>query len=141
MLGEHDAHHQNIKGDEAERRLEEYGKDCYLTRYSDHHRSYVLTVCKRQCPNNVIKHFTIKVKKKGECRIEEKGNKEYFKDIKKLLSHYRKFRIDPAIDKIGQPYTEREFFRKEEMKMNRKQKAEDKTSEVSMEHSCFLISF
>lgn len=114
MLGEHDAYHHNIKGDEAKRRLEECDNDCYLTRYSDNYKTYMLTVSKRQYPTNVIAHFTINVERGGKCNIE--GKEECFDTIEDLLSHYEIYGIDPAIDKIGQPYTEKAFKENQEKK-------------------------
>lgn len=127
MLGEHDAYHHSIKGDEAQRRLEECGEDCYLTRYSKVNKSYVLTVCKQQFPKNVIEHFKINIERSGKCKIE--GREKYFDNIEELLSYYRRYRIDPTIDKIGKPYTEKEFKEKRE----KRGKVEGKLQEKQMQ--------
>lgn len=152
MLGEHNGYHQSITGDEAEQRLKECGEDCYLTRYSEAQQCYVLSVCKQQTPTNIIKHFKIVLGGCGKCKIDG-SDETFFDNIENLLSHYMEERIDPAIDKIGRPYTEEEFMEKREQmderwhakeerrqpKVKRKTKAE-KTRLVAIEEKSEKIS-
>ena len=63
MIGEHESYHQEIKGEEATRRLKQHGGHCYLTRYSGDRECYILSVYEGQIPpsNPVIKHFKVVV--------------------------------------------------------------------------------
>ena len=104
MMRDHPGYHQSITGNEAKRRLAMYGGICYLTRYSDLNRCYVLSVYQKQMPDDIIKHFKIIIEYTGKYRIE--GKEETFSDIVPLLEYYEKNRIDPAFKSIGQRYTE-----------------------------------
>ena len=104
MMGEHSSYHQNIQGDEAERRLKQFNAHCYLTRFSNHHGCYMLSVFKQQRPTDVMRHFKIIIKDDRKHLIE--GKDEEFDDIGQLLAHYENHRIDPALKNIGTNYKE-----------------------------------
>ena len=99
MLGEHESYHEMIDGKEARRRLQLFHKHCYLTRFSETSDCYILSVYKRQTPNDVFINFEIVIKGNGKVQI--KGKKKEFDNIKELLNHYENNRIDPALSSIG----------------------------------------
>lgn len=118
MMEEHSSYHQSISGDEAERRLRERGRHCYLTRYSTNHKKYVLTVFEPQMTSDVIKHFIIAIDENRRYRIE--GEDFDFESIQDLLHHYEDSRIDPALKVIGRNYTEDDY---KEFEQNRQRQA------------------
>ena len=124
MIGEHPCYHQAITGAEAERRLEQAGGHCYLTRYSKKHKCYILSVYEYKIPqsNSVMEHFPIVIQN-GKVGIKNKTLT--FADIRSLLSHYEEKRIDPTLKSIGSPLTERQHEKEEWKRLEAiRQKAE-----------------
>ena len=113
-MGEHTSYHQSIPGDEAERRLKQFGRHCYLTRFSEHHDCYVLSVYQNQKPKDVVSNFKIIIKDDGKNLID--GKDEEFNDIGQLLAHYENHRIDPALKTIGRNCVEEDYLRDEEFR-------------------------
>ena len=111
MMGEHSSYHQNIPGDEAERRLKQFNAHCYLTCFSNHQNCYMLSVFKQQRPTDVMRHFKIIIKDDRKHLIE--GKDEEFDDISQLLAHYEDHRIDPALKNIGTNYKEELYLQAE----------------------------
>lgn len=110
MMGEHKSYHQSISGVEARRRLRAWGVQCcYLTRYSERWKSYVLSVHQKQKPRSITKHFKIIIKNRRH-RID--GKEDEFGKIATLLEYYEQNRLDPAFETIGQAYSFQEFTRK-----------------------------
>ena len=119
MMDPHESYHENITGQEALKRLKTSGKGrCYLTRYSDKHNCYILSVYK---PVDACSHFKI-IKDNGKCQIN--GKKKEFDDIGKLLDYYEKNNFDPAFVMIGQYYTKEEFQQAEEEERRRQEELE-----------------
>lgn len=113
-LKEHPAYHEQISGQEAERRLNKSGGHSYLTRYSKEHECYILSVYEQQRHSEpTICHFKIVIEDNGERRID--GKEAAFQDIHSLLGHYEVERIDPALRTIGKAYTKAEYTRMQEM--------------------------
>ena len=98
-MGEHASYHEGITGDEAKRRLKmaPVNSNRYLTRYSDRHKCYVLSVLKQR-PQKVL-HFRIVIEDNRQLRID--GKDRLFHDISSLLKHYEENRIDPDLKTIG----------------------------------------
>lgn len=126
MVGEHPSYHQAITGGEAERRLKQCGTEhCYLTRYSKEHKCYVLSVYEYQLPpqDNVMEHFQIVIQKHGG-KLHIRKKTQNFDDIRSLLLHYERNRIDPTLRSIGEAYTEKEYKRVQHEEMRRQNEAE-----------------
>lgn len=113
MLEEHPSYHQCITGREAVKRLKQHGGHCYLTRYSEAKRTYILSVYQKR-PTYAMKHFKINIEYDGKKSIEKKQKR--FDTIGELLDHYEQFRLDPAFRTIGQSYTEEEYSRRRQSK-------------------------
>ncbi len=107
LMGEHSSYHQSIPTEEAERRLKLFGTHCYLTRYNENSQCYVLSVYKKQTPDDTIKHFKIEIKENGKYKID--GKDEEFNDIGELLTEYEQNRIDQALKNIGRNCTEEHY--------------------------------
>lgn len=112
MMDEHVSYHSVINSREAKKRLKARGDHCYLTRYSEKRRSYVLSVYKKR-PQKVCLHFEISIENKG-CRkvYKIKGLTKEFNKIEDLLKHYEGTRIDPALKSIGRCISEAEVMHK-----------------------------
>ena len=115
MLEEHSSYHQSISGKEAERRLKRHGGLCYLTRYSEAKRSYILTVYQKS-PTYAMKHFKIMIDCNGKKSIEKKQMK--FDTVGELLTHYESTRLDPAFRTIGERFTEDDYIDSRKRKCN-----------------------
>lgn len=87
--------HGAIQTREAERRLKEYGSDCYLTRYSN---DYKLSVMRRGRWRRQYKHFIINITR-VDYSIEGKAKK--FDSISSLLEFYQRHSIRSDIPSIG----------------------------------------
>ena len=109
-MSHHDSYHHRITGREAERRLNNWGGNCYLTRYSEAKKSFVLSVHKQQSPKDVIKHFTILIDDDRKHSIE--GVDRKFVDATEMLENYERATIDPAFTTIGHYFTEESYNRK-----------------------------
>ena len=103
LMEEHTSYHKTISAEEAEQRLKKCGRDrCYLTRYCDENKNYVLSM-RQKMPTRVIKHFKIEVQN-GKCNIHNKP--DVFDDIPQMLQHYEHNRLDPDFETIGKRFTE-----------------------------------
>ena len=107
-MGEHKSYHEVITGKEAKGRLKKCTRHGYLTRYSEEHKCYVLTVYHAP-PNKVKKHFRIDCdnSKKEAYNIHDKNKK--FEDIGQLLRYYEHHRIDPSLGSIGTCVTPKDY--------------------------------
>ena len=112
MMGDHISYHECITGEEAEKRLKHFAGHCYLTRYSKVHKSYMLSVYKKERNGDTKRHFKIIVEKEKKVRIERK--EKSFDNIQELLNYYEKARIDEALIHIGKKFTKEEYDRKED---------------------------
>ena len=113
-MGEHPSYHQVITRDEAERRLRQRGGRCYLTRYTEKHKSYVLSVYEHRRPQDSIQHFKLAFKEEG--RMQVGGTGMIFDNIQSLLEHYEQNRLNYNFKNIGQAYTESDYIWDEEKK-------------------------
>ena len=120
IMAEHESYHEEITGAEAERRLKLIGTNSYLTRYSNKKKSYVLTVFKQQIPEDVIKHYKIVIQ--NGYKID--GKQFMCGDIRTLLEHYEKNRLDPAIKAIGEKHTLKDFLQREKEEKDKKEREE-----------------
>ena len=85
-----------------------YGKNCYLTRYSKVQKSYILSVFRKQRPDDIIEHFAIVIGENRKHKIKGIEDDE-FGSVGHLLAYYETQRIHPGFPNIGQCYTESEF--------------------------------
>ena len=114
MMEEHSSYHNSIPGEEAVRRLKLHGRHCYLTRYSECQKRYILSVYQRDKPNDTIRHFEIAKEINGNYKIE--GKDEEFDSIEELLEHYEHTRIHPSLNNIGENCTKEEYDFAEEVR-------------------------
>ena len=106
LMGEHPSYHQSMSAEEAEQRLKKCNGDCcYLTRFCEENRKYMLSVSQKR-PTRSIKHFQIEIRD-GKCSIFE--GTELFDDITQMLQHYEHHRLDPAFKTIGKMFTEDDY--------------------------------
>lgn len=113
ILRDHPGYHYSISGDEAMQRLKTSGHECcYLTRFSENHNSYILSVYKKHRPSDVEKHFQITIDANERVGIE---GHQMFRSIEEFLDHYEKDPIHPSLKNIGHKYTEEEYLAKQKM--------------------------
>ncbi len=113
IMDEHPSYHEEITGEEAEKRLQRCTNHGYLTRHSIKNQHYILSVCKENPAGFVFKHFPIIFNIEGchkKYRIGQKGR--VFNNLKEMLEFYENNRIDPALNKIGQCVTENDYVNK-----------------------------
>ncbi len=105
LMKNHSSYFGIKTGLEAEQLLTAMGEDCYLTRYSQQNRAYLLSVMKTtQCGgDNHFEHFKLLIDNKVEG-YEIDGYEKSFKNIDNLLRYYQSNPITPRITSIGQQY-------------------------------------
>jgi hypothetical protein len=127
--GRHPSFHQSITGNEAKRRLQMCRRPgcCYLTRFSDMHRCYVLTVLQHRDPQDIVNHFKIIIDD-ARCRVE--GTiKNHFTDIGSLLSFYERSPISPTFSNIGSCYTQEDYEKAERIRQHHEREKRQWTEE------------
>lgn len=86
------------------RRLKAAQRDCYLLRYSDNQKKYLLLVLKRGLGqdrgNDLIKEFEILTINGEKCKIN--GASKSFRTLDELLSYYNTVPIHPSISSLGE---------------------------------------
>lgn len=89
------------------------GSHCYLTRYSEVKKCYVLSVNKK----GLVKHYRISFEHLEQRKLYkiEKAPQD-FPSVDDMLTHYEKSRIDPAMENIGKCITETDYKEVEEAK-------------------------
>ncbi len=109
MIDPHPCYHHAITGKEAEKKMKNSGDHCYLTRYSEIKKCYVLSVYQKK-PNRVMKHFEISVTEfEGQKQYKIDGKTRVFNGIKELLTYYENNSIDPALKNIGVGIEEEQY--------------------------------
>ena len=99
-----------ITGKQAEKKLREHKKDCYLIRYSEVRGFYVLTVAVRgkEGEEMITKHFKLNIAAKADplsCLYEIEGTKKKFDNISKLLEFYENNALSYTLSSIGSAFT------------------------------------
>ncbi len=125
MITQHRSYHNEISGEEAEKRLKIFGNHHYLTRYSENQKCYILSVCAsdEDLQFEKIKHFQLKLSDQG-IEIQEK---KQFADLEEMLKYYETNRLDTAFPKIGDCLTEDNYrarfrnTRKQQVQQEQKQ--------------------
>ncbi|XP_064382002.1 uncharacterized protein LOC135330943 isoform X2 [Halichondria panicea] len=118
MMDEHPSYHEEITGDEAEKRLKLCSNHGYLTRHSKKNQSYVLSVHKQTGLEDVFKHFPI-LFTNGNSKMYQIGvGCKEFANLLEMLNFYERNRIDPSLKSIGTHVTEDEYHRREQERNN-----------------------
>lgn len=110
MMDEHPSYHNEISGEEAEKRLKKCCTHGYLTRYSKHNQHYVLSVYQKVADQEDFKHFQITITSgasRGKYRILED---ESFESLQAMLGHYGMKRISPGFRTIGNCVSVRDYL-------------------------------
>lgn len=88
-LGSHPSFHGSISKMEAVNRLVEFGRNCYLTRYSNFHNFCILSVFSvTEEGGEMLHHIELKIPRDSSKACSVAG--ERFKDISELVDHYQK---------------------------------------------------
>ncbi|XP_064385789.1 uncharacterized protein LOC135334501 isoform X2 [Halichondria panicea] len=103
MITENRSYHNEISGIEAIKRLKVFRNCCYLTRYSEIQKCYILSVCMsdEDLQNEIYKHFELKVSDEGIRILEHRP----FANLVELLTHYENNRLGSAFPTIGKCIT------------------------------------
>ena len=81
---------------DAKNKLKLEGGNCYLIRYSEVRKIYLLSVMKKS-PTPF--HFQLKVKKEGLYEID--GSEQKFDSISGMLKHYENHPVNPLVERLG----------------------------------------
>ena len=105
-ISDHPSYHGALKGTEAETRLIEHGADnCYLTRYSEERKMYILSVLKTKGDGDEVhlKHFNLRITKEDGHKVYEiYGTEKRFSALSLLLDFYKSNFLSHNIDSIGE---------------------------------------
>ena len=115
-IKDHPSYHGAMTGNQAELKLRKYGGNCYLLRYSEKHKAFVLSVLARNDDEDEEEldeafhaNFTLKITKKddGEKIYEIEGSEAHFESIYELLECYSTTPLSPTVTSIGKPCIKR----------------------------------
>ena len=102
-MNRHPSFHGRITRVDATKLLFEKGKDCYLTRYSDYHKTCVISVLKTSEDGELLQHFKLHITvHNGEHKYEVKGSQKQFGSIFALLEFYQQHPVNYKIYNIGE---------------------------------------
>ena len=99
-----------MTADKAEENLRRCSGNCYLIRYSESKRSYILSVVRRDAEHRIphIQHYKLIITKEdGKSRdsvYEIEGSEERFSDVTKLLKFYQSHPLTRSNRTIGKAY-------------------------------------
>jgi len=104
LMENHESYHEDISGPEAEFRLKQFNKPCYLTRYSTATKQYRLSVCRSVARRGEliddVRHYLIGFKHEEQARSYWIMDK-VFPGLQDMLEYYQQNRIDHGNPNIG----------------------------------------
>ena len=104
----HQSYHLTITSNEAERRLKKSGNHCYLTRYSEGNKCYILSVYQKR-PYQ-MKHYRLVFNQQGRIKTYHIDGKEKdFNSLDNMLNYYENHPIDHGLMNIGRQVTKEEW--------------------------------
>ncbi|XP_064385794.1 putative mediator of RNA polymerase II transcription subunit 26 isoform X2 [Halichondria panicea] len=132
MIIKHRSYHNEISGEEAEKRLRVFSNHHYLTRYSENKKCYILSVCAsdEDLQFEKTKHFQLKLSDQG-IKIQEKKR---FADLEEMLNYYETNRLDTAFPRIGVCLTE-DDYRARVKKIREQQAQQEREQEQRQEQA------
>ena len=106
-ISKHPSYHGAITTTKAKQRLKGQRKNCYLTRYSEERREFVLSVYEgkendHETESEVFRNFDISIMKEGnEISYEVSETEKKFKTVAELLEYYKRSHLTPSVKSIG----------------------------------------
>lgn len=100
----HPSFHGSLRRIEATKKLFARGGTCYLTRYSNFHKTCIISVLSTLTDGELLQHFKLNITDgtKGSFKYEVDETHKSFNDIKKLLEYYQNNPIVPQIHGFGE---------------------------------------
>ena len=118
MMDPHPSYHLTITSHEAEHWLRKSGNHCYLTRYSQGNKCYVLTVYQKE-PYQ-MKHYPVRFNQQGQRKkYHIEGKEKEFDSLEDMLHHYENNPIDHGFMSIGRQVTKKEWDHQLSLDQNR----------------------
>lgn len=103
----HPSYHGAMNSEDAKKKLQEHGGNCYLTRYSESQERYFLTVIRvnDEGEDPVFGNFAINISK-GKDNVttwyEIEKTERQFRDLFELLESFKKSAVSHSIAGIGE---------------------------------------
>ena len=110
---------------------------CYLTRYSEHHKTCVVSTKTVLDDGDLLQHFKLNItisSENGGFLYEVEGTHNRFDDIKKLLDHYQSNPVAPHITSFGECI-------KQHLKTLRKGSSFDLVNEIHYYHATIMLHY
>lgn len=102
-MNDHPSFHGSITRVDATTLLFRKGKNCYLTRYSDYHKTCVISALRTSEDGELLQHFKLDITICDETiKYEVTGTQKEFEDIFALLEFYQKTPINHKIYTFGE---------------------------------------
>ena len=102
-MSNHPSFHGSITRVDATTLLLQKGKKCYLTRYSDYHKTCVVSVLRTTQDGESLQHFKLDITTHEEMTAYEiSSTGKTFDSISTLLEYYQKTPINNNIDSFGE---------------------------------------
>lgn len=101
-MNDHPSFHGSITRVNATTLLFRKGKKCYLTRYSDYHKTCVISALRTSEDGELLQHFKLNIATRDEVtKYEIAGTQKGFDSISALLEFYQKTPINHRIETLG----------------------------------------
>lgn len=131
------AYHGEMSGEEAEKVLEEEkkkrkgGEPCYLIRFSNAHKKYILSLTTEK---HGFRHYEISIDNDSN-RYEIVGTEKSFSDVYSLLEYYQDHPVDVQCPGIGRPCFRVSTMEDNAIKVTESQEeADSESGETAEEH-------
>ena len=101
----HPSFHGTLARDDVAKLLYTKKGSCYLTRYSEHHKTCVVSTKTVLDDGDLLQHFKLGItvsSENGGFLYEVEGTNNRFDDIAKLLDHYQSNPVAPQITSFGE---------------------------------------
>jgi len=96
----HPSYHGPITGEEAKRQLQLQNGQCFLFRYSEAKKKYLISV--KECDENEVTHIRVEIDKDMPS-YQLEGTQKPFKSLGELIKYYQKNPLSPTLRGIGEP--------------------------------------
>ena len=100
----HECYHGSISGSKAKSRLKAEGRDCFLIRYSNNQRKYLLSILKKglgqDTDGDLFVEFEILMVKGGKkCKID--GQSKTLSSLDEMITYWNMISLHPSVADLG----------------------------------------
>ncbi len=102
IMTTHSSYHGKMTGENPEEIMRKMKEPCYLTRFSENHNRYVLSLMIKDKKGFEFMHIPLIINDE-ESKYEIEGTNNPFRSVNNMLGYYEHNNLDPTIPNIGIP--------------------------------------